>query len=670
MSLIQRTAIPIIVLLAVVGVGVAIFTASSPFASGQETESCDTGVGIGIKTRNESGQNVASVRHGDVINYRVTLSLLEPEPGTTYCNFGGGTLTITLPSGEEIVVAGSEDTPAIDTVSTGNPFTSTTVNYTVNQNDGIQSNPGDAENDNVELTVRARYSGGNIVSPAGEQLNAEVEASGSNLVRMVAPSVAIDIAPSVVQDPALADSQTVYQGQVASFNVVISNTGGFELSNITVASLENAEAGEVSVADCERAADNFEPLAVGSATNVYTCGSTTVASFVQRVQVTADATARNSDLEAISIAVSGDDTTTVFYGTVDVGITITAQSPVVRLEENGTFDITVTTPTATALDSVSVAVRVDGPAEGESTDSADCSRSFGTVAADAEVEPYACSEAMFQGINTITATVSGTVPGTETVLQATAATQVEAITPGLAIVITPGEQTIRSGEVAQITLTITNGASALTGVTVIDPDPNNDAVLDLQNCDIPLDGVGDLAANQEIAIVCSTANLTELTNYEAVAVGTASDNSTEPSDTASAIVNILSPSTAIGVSEHSTVVVRLIVQTLTVTETNDGDSPLTDVTVTVEPTGIELNRQSKEYVSGDANNDSILDPGESWEWRVVTVAIAGDVVLLPADYESMEITAIGYGVDQLGGEVTIPGDADEIGVIEVPITAN
>ena len=205
---------------------------------------------------------------------------------------------------------------------------------------------------------------------------------------------------------------------------------------------------------------------------------------------------------------------------------------------------------------------------------------------------------------------------------------------------------------------------------MIDPDPNNDAGLDLQNCDTPLDAVGDLAADQEIAIICSTASLTELTIYEAVAVGTASDNSTEPSDTASAIVNILSPSTAIGVSEHSTVVVRLIVQTLTVTETNDGDSPLSDVKVTVDPTGIELNRDSKEFVAGDANNDSILDPDETWEWRVVTVAIAGDVVLLPSDYQSMELTAIGYGVDQLGGEVTIPGDADEIGVLEVPITAN
>ena len=672
MSLIQRTAIPIIVLLAVVGVGVAIFTASSPFASGQETDSCDTGVGIGIKTRNESGQNVASVRHGDVINYGVTLSLLEPEPGTTYCNFGGGTLTITLPSGDEVVVAGSEDTPAIETVSTGNPFFSTTVNYAVNQNDGVQSNPDDLENDNVELTVRARYSGGHTVSSTGTLLGAEVEASGSNLVRMVAPSVDIVISPSVVQDAAVPDSQTVYQGQVASFNVVITNTGGFELSNIAVASLEDAEAGEVSIADCARAADSFEALAVGSSTAAYTCGTTTETSFVQRVQVTADGTATDTAGGAIAIQVSNDDTTTVFYGTVAVGITITAQSPVVRLEQNGTFDITVTTPTATGLDNVTVAVRIDGPGEGQSTDSVDCSKSYQTVAADAEVEPYACSEAMFQGINTITATVSGTVPGTETVLQATDSTQVEAITPGLSIAITPGEQTIRSGATAQLTFTITNGASDLTGVTVIDPDPSNTIGLDLQICDTALDAIGDLAANQEISIICTTAILAEETSYEAVAVGTASDNSTEPSDTANALVKILSPSTAIGLAyeESDTQIIRLVVQTLKVTETNDGDAPLSDVTVTMDPTGVVLTRDSKQYVSGDANNDAILDPGETWEWRVVTVAVAGDVVLLPANAETLFISATGYGVDQLGGEVTIPGDVDEYGEVNIPIVAN
>ena len=676
MSLIQRTAIPIIVLLAVVGVGVAIFTASSPFASGQETESCDTGVGIGIKTRNESGQNVASVRHGDVINYRVTLSLLEPEPGTTYCNFGGGTLMITLPSGDEVAVAGTEETGDIPTISAGNPFTSSTVNYTVNQNDGVQTNQDDLENDNVELTVRASYSGGHTVGSDGEQLSAEVEASGSNLVRLVAPSVQIDIAPSVVQDAAQPDAQTVYQGQVANFSVIITNTGGFELSNITVASLENAEAGEVSVADCERTSDSFEPLAVGSATTAYTCGNTTEASFVLRAQVTADATTRGYNaenvLEAIAIQVSNDDTTTVFYGTVEVGIAIGAQSPVVRLEQNGTFDITATTPTATALDSVSIAVRVDGPGEGESVTSVDCSRDFGTVTADVEIDAYSCSEAMYQGINTITATISGTVPGTETILQASASTQVEAITPGLRIEITPGEQTIRSGDTAQITLTVSNGASALSGVTVIDPDPNNDAGLDLTACDTALDAIGDMAADQVVTIVCSTAVLAEETNYEAVAVGTASDNSTEPSETATALVKILSPSTAIGLSyeESDTQIIRLVVQTLKVTETNDGDSPLTDVRVTMEPTGLVLTRESKQYVAGDANNDTVLDPGETWEWRVVTVAVAGDVVLLPENAETLFISATGYGVDQLGGEVTIPGDVDEYGEVNIPIVAN
>ena len=114
-------------------------------------------------------------------------------------------------------------------------------------------------------------------------------------------------------------------------------------------------------------------------------------------------------------------------------------------------------------------------------------------------------------------------------------------------------------------------------------------------------------------------------------------------------------------------VLRLVVQILTVTETNDGDSPLTDVYVEVEPTGIILDRDSLEYVGGDIGDDGIMDVGETWEWRVVTVAVAGNGVFLSEDALNIEFTAIGHGIDILGGDVTFPGDAEERGVIEVPI---
>ena len=64
MSIIQRNVIPILVLLAVIGVGLTIFAVTSPFASGQETESCEPGVGISIATTNADGQTVAVANHG------------------------------------------------------------------------------------------------------------------------------------------------------------------------------------------------------------------------------------------------------------------------------------------------------------------------------------------------------------------------------------------------------------------------------------------------------------------------------------------------------------------------------------------------------------------------------------------------------------------------------
>ena len=179
-----------------------------------------------------------------------------------------------------------------------------------------------------------------------------------------------------------------------------------------------------------------------------------------------------------------------------------------------------------------------------------------------------------------------------------------------------------------------------------------------------------LAPGAEETYECISGAMTADLTTEAVVSATAADGGpVENSDTAN--VSILRPSTAIGLSEHNTMVLRLVVQTLTVTETNDGDSPLTDVYVEVEPTGIILDRDSMEYVGGDYANDDgefgIMEVGETWEWRVVTVAVAGNGVFLPEDALGIEFTAIGHGIDILGGDVTFPGDAEERGVLEVPI---
>ena len=704
MSLIQRNVIPILVLLAVIGVGMTIFAVTSPFASGQETESCEPGVGISIATTNADGQTVAVVNHGDDIFYSVRLFKDE-----TLCNFGGGTLTITLPGPTGDYPDGRFEVDLTDTdvegndsniiISSGNSYNSGRIQYIINQDHGVQANADDQGS--VELTVRANYVDGRSQDSDGNELPNEVDATATSIIRITPPSVDIAISPTTVEDPNDPDTQSVLQGQTAYFDVVITNTGGFELSNISVASLEDAEANEVRVEVCERAADSFGSLAVGNSTS-YQCETITDATIVQRLQVTAYGTALDTEGTAVQLEVLDDDPTTVTYGEIAVGIGITALQDPVRYNadpeaKEGSFTIVTSTPEGSDIETVSISVTVTGPGDGALPAAADdCYREFETVAAalgskPAELQPagYSCSAKMNEGLNTIVATIQGTIPGTTTVLTATADTVIEAISPGLTVELTPQDQTIRRGATAAITVTVTNGASELTGVSVVDPDPNNENGLDLSSCTtgaandpISLADIGDLVTNQQISIVCSSAALTEETGYEAVAIGTARDNTTEPSGVATAVVRILSPSTDVGVAllEGGSSVVQLVVQTVVVTETNDGDSDLTGVYVDVDAAGIgpdltsmRLDRNSPQFVGSfgeEANDDDILNPGETWEWRVVVVGVTGNVVLLEADATSIAVTASGYGTDALGSEVNPDTDADEIETQSIPFSVN
>ena len=655
MSLIQRNAVPLFILLAVIVVGVGVLLSRSPFASGQEPVDCDTSaVGISISITNGSGRSVAVVSHGDIIGYTVNLSIPELPVGEIACNYTGGVLAVTLPNGEQVPLAGTDDTDVIPTIQVGSVYTAPRVAYTVNQNDGVQNASG-----NVELSARVDYSGGTTFSPVGGE---EAAASQSKLVRMTPPSIVIEVTPA--GNPG-ADTQTVYQGQEALFEITVTNTGGFELSDITVT--------DALAPDCNT---TIAILGVGESTAPYICGVIPDSSLTNEAIVTAKATAKDSSGVPVEIEATNSDTSEVVFGEVAVGITINPAAQVVRTGTDAAFNITVTTPSVTALNDVNVTVvRVDG--DGGSFDVPECGREFGSVAADGEASPYSCSAILPLGRSTVTATVSGTLPGTaEPLPAASASADVQVIAPGLAIVATSGAETVRGlptvrkGQAAPLAIAVyNNGDSTLFNLSVA----SSVGYPEAQNCDRNLSNLGQLDAGESISAQCSTGNLGTKTDFVFNVTATARDDSEERADSEPVTVDILDPSTAIGLSEHNTVVLRLVVQTLTVTETNDGDSPLKDVKVELQSNGVvplsrePLTRDSMEYVGGDLNGDAILDPGETWEWRVVTVSVAGDVVLLSGDALNLELTAIGYGVDELDGVVTHPGDVEELSTIEVPI---
>jgi uncharacterized repeat protein (TIGR01451 family) len=63
--------------------------------------------------------------------------------------------------------------------------------------------------------------------------------------------------------------------------------------------------------------------------------------------------------------------------------------------------------------------------------------------------------------------------------------------------------------------------------------------------------------------------------------------------------------------------------TLTVTESNTGDDPITDVTVTVNDGTSDIAVLDKDTpgMTGDTNGDGILDVLETWTWTITDVAV-------------------------------------------------
>jgi hypothetical protein len=83
---------------------------------------------------------------------------------------------------------------------------------------------------------------------------------------------------------------------------------------------------------------------------------------------------------------------------------------------------------------------------------------------------------------------------------------------------------------------------------------------------------------------------------------------------------------------------------LTITDMNDGDVPLTDAHVHLAANGVEYAfspmGNSSPYFFGGDNGNGILDPGESWTWKV-TVTIT----------QTTLFEAWGHGTDPLGNPV-------------------
>ncbi len=642
MSLIQRKTLLLVTLLALVAMGIGAYMSRPPVAFGEEPAGCNVStVGISVLVT-KNGESITVTRHGETLQYQVILSIPELSEGNIACNFEGGTLALVLPGGEERTVAGPLR-GAIGKVSRGNPFESFTVDYTINQQHATADG---------DVVVTARYEGGKSLSVPEGLSPPEASGSVSNIIKIEGPAVEVVKTTS---------TPTIHQGQTANFVITVTNTGGLELSNVTIT--------DADAPDCER---TFPVIGVGESTEPYNCGAALERSTTNEVVVTADVIGGVPP----DTQVQATDTADVVLVPVDVAVDVTPSVQVVRTGNQATVAINVVTPTITDLDDVTVTV-VAKYSDGTDVDLNDCNRNFGTVGAAEQPPEYECTVLFPLGRNVVSAVATGTLPGTTSPLPAaTASAEIRVIDPGLNIIATTDTEIIRGlprvrrGESSPITITVLNaGDSLLTNVSV----SNKSGFPEVHNCDRDLSDLGMLDSNREITIQCSSLPLDRESVFVFTVTAIAADNNSEGAESDSLVIGIIDPSTVIGMSEHDTIVMRFIVQTLTITETNDGDAPLTNVRVDLSSNGVvplargPLTRDSQEYVGGDLNNDGVLDPGESWEWRMVTVAVAGDVVLMSEEAQSMELIAIGFGLDELGGEITHPADVEELGTLSVPI---
>lgn len=126
----------------------------------------------------------------------------------------------------------------------------------------------------------------------------------------------------------------------------------------------------------------------------------------------------------------------------------------------------------------------------------------------------------------------------------------------------------------------------------------------------------------------------------------------DPDERSAASVDVINPSTVVGISAQPTTVTLGDPTTWTVTEKNDGDVLLRNPSVRLDADGGDsgdVATLTAPPASGDTNGDGVLDPGETWTWTLPTVPPVGGIT----------VTATGHGTDPVGRDITFPLDAEE-----------
>ncbi|MCP4304893.1 MAG: DUF11 domain-containing protein, partial [bacterium] len=356
------------------------------------------------------------------------------------------------------------------------------------------------------------------------------------------PVIDSDTADVVLEAPSIeivktADTATVVSGGDATFTITVTNTGTTPLTGVTVT--------DALAPNCDA---TIGDLAIGGSTTYNCTVAGVTADFTNTASVVGD--------HPLGGSVSDDDSADVDVIAPAISITKDPANQQVLAGQDATFTITVTNTGDVDLSAVAV-TDVSAPV---------CDNAIGALAVGQAIT-YSCDVTAISDF-TNTAAVSGLDPLGSPVSDSDDA-DVDVIAPDIQIEKTPDLQYVVAGSDVTFTITVTN-----TG----DVDLTDIAVTDVQApvCDTT---VGDLAAGASTSYDCIVTGVTaDFTNTASVvgthpAGGTVNDDDT-------ADVDVIDPAISLTKDPATQQILAGQDAAFTITVTNNGDSPLTNVTIT------------------------------------------------------------------------------------------
>lgn len=471
-----------------------------------------------------------------------------------------------------------------------------------------------------------------------------------------------DVVPDLVVDKSVSPSELPEPGGKVTYTVVVTNPQG-AVENINLTALQDDKFGNLQgVGTCD-----VSPAVVLIPGAKYTC------TFDKDLLGNAKAT----HLNTVTATVTDDDNNTItdkddalvtfIDAKPSIGNTVAdvaratvtvidvkpsvivakAASPSTLPEPGGTatFTVTVTNPVS-AVEPIKLTGLVDS-VFGNLNGDGDCD-----VPQDlAPGATYTCTftgPVAGNGGETHTNEVTGTAQDNDenTVTgKDTADVKIADVLPSIKVDKTAGVTSVHSGDSVTYTYAVANlGVEPLRDVAVADDkcspvtqtggDADNDELLDLT----------------EVWTFTCTAKITGTTTNTATGTGKDDEGNTA-TDTDTATVSVVDPKVVIDKVAALTQISVGDSVTYTYTVTNPGNAPLADVTVTDDKCGPVT------LTGGDADNDALLDPGETWKFTcTATLSSPGQITN----------TGTVKGKDPIGLEVTAT-DTAVVSVLEIEV---